>query len=294
MSWGRLLTAMITPFHADGSVDYDGAAQLASYLVDAGNDGVVVAGTTGESPTLTIEEKLGLYRCVIDAVGDRASVIAGTGSYCTRESVELTGQAEAAGVDGVMLVVPYYNNPPQEGLYRHFRTIAEATSLPVLLYNVPSRAPRNLEANTVIRLAEIENIVAVKEASGLLEQVTEIISRAPAGFRVYSGDDSSTLPLLSLGAWGVVSVAGHVAGRRIREMIDSFVAGETGEAARVHGELLPLFRALFCTTNPIPVKAGVEMLGLPAGPCRLPLVDADEGVRSTVARALREAGLVTS
>lgn len=292
MEFGRLLTAMITPFHADESVNHDAAARMARHLVDTGTDSIVVTGTTGESPTLRTEEKLALYRTVREAVGGRARVIAGTGGYCTRESVELTEAAEREGVDGVMLVVPYYNNPPQEGLYRHFRTVAEHTSLPIILYNVPSRAPRNLEADTVVRLAEVLNIAAVKEASGKLEQVAEIIARTPAGFRVYSGDDSATLPLMSMGAYGVISVAAHVAGRQIRQMIDAFAAGRPAEAAALHGRLLPFFQACFCTTNPIPIKAAVALIGIPAGPLRLPLLAADERVVARVRAEMESLGLL--
>jgi 4-hydroxy-tetrahydrodipicolinate synthase len=281
---------MVTPFHPDGSVNHEAAAQVARHLVDTGSDGVVVTGTTGESPTLTTDEKLGLYRAVLQAVGDRAAVVAGTGNYCTRESIELTREAEKTGVHAVMLVVPYYNNPPQEGLYRHFRAVAESTSLPVILYNVPSRAPRNLEAETVVRLSEVPNIAAVKEASGKLEQVTEIVARTPPSFRVYSGDDSATLPLMGLGGYGVVSVAAHVVGREMRRMIDAFAAGRIGEAAEINGRLLPFFRACFCTTNPIPIKAAVNLLGIPAGIPRLPLVQADPKVIETLRTAMRELG----
>ncbi|MFN3648548.1 MAG: 4-hydroxy-tetrahydrodipicolinate synthase [Armatimonadota bacterium] len=292
MEFGRLLTAMVTPMHPDGSVNHEASAQLARYLVEHGTDTLVVTGTTGESPTLTVEEKLDLYRTVREAVGDSARVVAGTGSYSTRESLELTQEAEKLGVDGAMLVVPYYNNPPQEGLYRHFRAIAEGTRLPIILYNVPSRAPRNMEAATTLRLAEIPNIVAVKEASGKLEQIAEILGKAPEGFRVYSGDDSSTLPLMSMGAYGIISVAGHLAGKQIRQMVDAFAAGNVAEAARWHQRLLPLFQACFCTTNPIPVKAGVSLLGIPAGPVRLPLVDADEQVIATVRREMEALGIL--
>jgi 4-hydroxy-tetrahydrodipicolinate synthase len=286
MDFGRILTAMITPMHPDGSVDYEGAATVARHLVDTGSDGVVVTGTTGESPTLTVEEKLGLYAAVKAAVGERATVVAGTGNYCTAESIELTREAERLGVDGAMTVVPYYNNPPQEGLYRHFRAIAESTALPILLYNVPPRSPRNLEAATVIRLAEIPNIVAVKEASGKLEQASEIIQGTPEGFRLYSGDDAATLPLMSMGAHGIVSVAAHVVGREIRRMVDLFVRGEVDAAAAQHRAILPFIQACFCTTNPIPIKAACGLLGLPAGPLRLPLIEADESVRETLRRAL--------
>lgn len=292
MSFGRLLTAMVTPFHPDESVNLEAAAQLARHLVDTGTDGLVVSGTTGESPTLTSEEKLALFRTVKEAVGDRAPVIAGTGSYCTRESVELTREAEKVGADGILAVVPYYNNPPQEGLYQHFRAMAECTSLPVILYNIPARSPRNLEADTVARLAEIPNIVAVKESSGKLEQITEIIARTPASFRVYSGDDSSTLPLMSIGGYGIISVVAHLAGPQIKQMLEAFVAGRVAEAAELHGRLLPLFRACFCTTNPIPIKAAMSLRGIDCGPVRLPLVNATEKELATVQGALQALGLL--
>jgi 4-hydroxy-tetrahydrodipicolinate synthase len=293
MDFGRLLTAMVTPFHPDESVNHEAAAQLARHLVDTGSDGIVVSGTTGESPTLTPEEKLALCRTVKEAVGERARVVAGTGNYSTRESIELTKEAERVGVDGAMLVVPYYNNPPQEGLYQHFRSVAESTALPIILYNVPSRAPRNMETATVVRLAEIPNIVAVKEASGKLEQVAEIIAQTPPSFRVYSGDDSSTLPLMSMGAYGLISVAAHLAGRQIKDMVEAFAAGRVDEAAALHARLLPLFQACFCTTNPIPVKAAVSLLGIPAGGVRLPLVPADEQVVARVRGAMQTLGVLS-
>ena len=292
MDFGRLITAMLTPLRPDGEVDLPGAARLAQHLADTGSDAIVVTGTTGESPTLTTDEKLALYRTVCSAVEGRASVIAGTGNYCTRESIELTREAKACGVDGAMLVVPYYNNPPQEGLYQHFRTIAESTTLPIILYNVPPRSPRNLEAATTIRLSGVPNIVAIKEASGKLEQIAEIIAGTPKTFRVYSGDDSSTLPLMSLGAHGIISVAAHAAGKLIRKMIDAFVAGKTETAAELHSRLLPFFQACFCTTNPIPIKAAVNLLGLPAGGVRLPLVPATEGEIGLVRTEMQRLGLL--
>jgi len=292
MEFGRLLTAMLTPFYPDESVNHEAAARLARHLVDTGSDGIVVTGTTGESPTLTTEEKLALFKTVKEAVGDRARVVAGTGTYCTRESIELTQAAEKVGVDGAMLVVPYYSNPPQEGLYRHFRAVAESTALPIILYNIPSRSPRNMETATTVRLAEVPNIVAIKEASGKLEQAAEIIAQTPPSFRLYSGDDSATLPLMSLGGYGIISVAAHLAGRQIRQMVDAFAAGRTTEAAELHGRLLPLFQACFCTTNPIPVKAGVELLGIPAGGVRLPLVAADDQVVAAVRTQMQNLGLL--
>src|SRR5712692_5434813 len=235
--FGRLLTAMVTPFRDDLSVDLDGAARLAQHLVETGSDGLVVTGTTGEVPTLTFEEKIELYKVVRRTVQGTAAVVAGTGNYSTEESIHITRAAERAGVDGVMAVVPYYNNPPQEGLYRHFKAIAEATSLPLIVYNVPSRTARNLDAATAIRLAEVPNIVAIKEASGKLEQVTEIIAGSPDGFLVYSGDDAITLPMMAIGAFGVISVVSHVAGLPMRTMIDAFVKGDVAGAARLHRQL---------------------------------------------------------
>jgi 4-hydroxy-tetrahydrodipicolinate synthase len=289
--FGRLLTAMVTPFRDDLALDLDGAARLARHLVESGSDGIVVSGTTGEVPTLSFEEKIELYRLVKRTVQGTAAVIAGTGNYSTEESIHVTRAAERAGVDGVMAVVPYYNNPPQEGLYRHFKAIAESTALPLIVYNVPSRTVRNLEAATMLRLAALPNVAAVKEASGKLEQVAEIIAGSPEEFVVYSGDDALTLPMMAMGAIGVISVVSHVAGRQIRAMIDAFVSGDVTGAARLHCQLLPLFKAAFVTTNPIPIKAALEMCGLPAGPLRPPLLAASENERAMVRMALDGLGL---
>ncbi len=289
--FGRLLTAMVTPFREDLSVDWEGAARLARHLADTGSDGIVVTGTTGEVPTLTFEEKIELYKIVKGAVQGQAAVIAGTGNYSTEESIHLSRAAERAGVDGIMAVVPYYNNPPQEGLYRHFKTIAEATALPLIVYNVPSRTVRNLEAATMIRLAELPNVAAVKEASGKLEQVAEIVAGSPDDFYVYSGDDAITLPMMAIGAHGVISVVSHVAGRPIKTMIDAFVSGDVTGAASLHCQLLPLFKAAFITTNPIPIKAALEMCGLPAGGLRPPLLPATDSERAIIRKALSDLGL---
>ncbi|MGQ9523430.1 MAG: 4-hydroxy-tetrahydrodipicolinate synthase [Armatimonadota bacterium] len=289
MRLGRLLTAMVTPFDADLNVDYGRARELARMLVSNGSDGVVVSGTTGESPTLTNEEKLRLFKEVKEELGDSYAVVAGTGNYCTSESVELTRAAAEVGVDAVMAVVPYYNNPPQEGLYRHFRAIAEASPVPLILYNVPSRSPRNLEPSTVVRLAsDVKNVVAVKEASKNLEQITEIIAKTPEGFLVYSGDDSTTLPILGVGGYGIISVASHVAGPQIRRMIDAFVEGRTSEAQAINRKLMPLFKALFVTSNPIPVKAALRLSGFPVGGLRLPLVEATEAEEAVIAAAMKQ------
>ncbi len=269
---GTVITAMVTPFDEQGAVNYRAAANLARYLVEQGSTGVVVSGTTGESPTLSREEKLRLFSTVAGAVEGKAAVIAGTGGNNTAGSLSLTREAAREGVDAILLVTPYYNKPTQEGLYRHFRTVAAATDLPVMLYNVPGRTGVNMTAETVLRLTEVENIVALKEAGGDLEQAAEICAGAPEGFRVYSGDDALTLPMLSVGAAGVVSVASHLVGPQIGAMIDLFMRGRVREAARLHLTLLPLFRGLFMAANPIPVKAALNIIGIDAGSPRLPLV----------------------
>ena len=290
--FGRLITAMVTPFDEKLAVDYGKAAYLATRLVETGSDGVVVCGTTGESPTLTREEKVNLFRTVAEAIGGKATVIAGTGSYSTRDSIELSQAAEKAGVDGLLLVVPYYNKPPQEALYRHFRAVASATSLPVMLYNVPGRTGTNLAPDTVARLAELPNVRALKEAGGNMDQVSELRRLVPEEFGIYSGDDSLTLPMLALGAVGVVSVASHLVGRRLREMIDSFVAGKIEEATRIHLELFPLFRALFLTSNPIPVKRMLQLVGEDMGGLRPPLIEASPAETDRLRTILQDLGLV--
>lgn len=292
MKLGSLLTAMVTPFQADKTLDPGQAARLAQHLIEIGNEGVVVAGTTGESPTLTDEEKLELFRAVVGEIGGRATVVAGTGCNDTRHSIELTKEAEKLGVDAIMAVVPYYNRPPQEGLYNHFRAIAESTSLPVMLYNVPSRTAGNLAPETVARLAEIDNIVAIKEASGDMDQVAEIRRRTPPEFDIYSGDDSLTLPIMSVGGVGVVSVAGHLVGRRLRAMIEAFHKGDVRTATAIHLELLPIFKVMFVTTNPIPVKAAVNMLGLDVGPVRPPLAAPTDAEQTAIRSILMESGLL--
>jgi 4-hydroxy-tetrahydrodipicolinate synthase len=272
---GRLLTAMATPFDAAGEVDFAAARRLARALVASGSDGLVVTGTTGESPTLTTDEKFRLYAEIKAEVGGSASIIAGTGNYSTRESIELTREAEHIGVDGCLLVVPYYNKPPQDGLYAHFRAIAESTSLPCILYNVPSRTITNMTAETTIRLAEIPNVVGIKEASANMEQIGRIIDGAGEDFLIWSGNDGDTLPILSLGGYGVVSVASHLVGNQIQDMIQSFVKGDTARAARIHNGLLDLVNHLFLITSPIPLKYLLNKVGFPAGPTRLPLGPAD-------------------
>lgn len=290
--FGRIITAMITPFRDDGALDLEGVRLLARQLVESGSEGLVVGGTTGESPTLTHEEKLTLFRTVKEVVGDQAAVIAGTGSNNTAASEALTAEATALGVDGVMLVTPYYNKPSQEGLYQHFLACARATSLPVMLYNVPGRTGVNLLPETVVRLAAVENIVALKEASGNLDQASEILRLVPPHFRVYSGDDSLTLPLVAIGAYGVVSVASHLVGKELQAMVNGLVAGRVAEAQAIHRRLFPLFKALFMAPNPVPIKAALALLGRPAGRPRPPLVALSESEEATLRRVLHEVGLL--
>lgn len=283
--FGRLMTAMVTPLGPDLSVDLAQAGRLARFLVEQGSQSLVVAGTTGESPTLSTEEKLALFRTVKEAVGDRAAVIGGTGSNDTAASVALTRVAAEAGLDGIMAVVPYYNKPSQEGMYQHFRAVAGATELPVMLYNVPGRTGANMAVDTVARLAELPNVMAIKEASGNLDQVTEIVRRVP-DLALYSGDDGLTLPLLSIGAVGVVSVAAHISGTVMREMIEAYLCGHRIRAMELHLALADLCRTLFITSNPVPVKEALAMIGMPVGGVRQPLAPLTESERSEVARCI--------
>ena len=284
---GRLLTAMVTPFDERGQVDYDQAKRLASALIDSGSDGVVVSGTTGESPTLTVDEKLRLWSEVKSELKGRGAVVAGAGNYNTTETVELVREAERLGMDAALLVVPYYNKPPQAGLYEHFKVVASSTSLPCIPYNVPSRTVTNISAETVVKLSQIDNIVGIKEASGNFDQITKIVSGAREGFRVWSGNDGDTLPMLALGCYGVVSVASHLVGAQIKEMLQNFVGGNTAEAARIHAHLLPLVNSLFIITSPIPLKYALGMVGFDVGKPRLPLVEADEKTAAAVLETLR-------
>ena len=273
---GRLMTAMVTPFNEEGEVDYEQARKLALALIDSGSDGVVITGTTGESPTVSKEEKLRLFGEVKSAIGEKGAVIANTGSYSTAESLELTKEAERLGVDACLLVVPYYNKPTQEGLYQHFRTIAQGTGLPGILYNVPSRTITNLSADTVIKLSQIDNIIGVKEASGNLGQISKIIANTTDDFLVYSGNDGDTLPIIILGGYGIISVVSHLVGKQLKEMIDNAVDGKIEGASRLHHHLLPLINAMFVVSNPIPVKYAVNHVGFKVGKPRLPLTEPDE------------------
>jgi len=275
MSFGRILTAMVTPMNADLEVNYEEAKRLAQYLSVHGSDGVVVCGTTGESPTVTDEEKVELFRVVKQALGKK-TVIAGVGSYSTAATIALARKAATTGVDGLLVVVPYYNKPSQEGMYQHFKAIAEATPLPIMLYNVPSRTSVNLLPETVKRLSEIPNIVALKEAAGSLDQVSELKRMLPAEFEVYSGDDSMTLPMLALGCSGVISVAAHVVGDEMKQMVNAWFDGDTAQATKWHLDLFPIFKGIFVTSNPVPIKSMMNMIGIQAGGVRLPLVKATQ------------------
>jgi len=284
---GRLLTAMVTPFDEEGKVDYEQAKRLALALLNSGSDGVVLVATTGESPTLLREEEVHLLAEVKSAVGERGSVIAYTGSNSTAEALEATEKAERIGVDACLLVVPYYNKPTQEGLYQHFKIVAQSTSLPCILYNVPSRTVVNLSVDTVIKLNQIDNIIGIKEASGNLEQISMIISNTRDDFLVWSGNDSDTLPILAIGGYGVISVISHLVGNQIKRMIDSFTSGKVDEAASIHRRLLPLINALFIVSNPIPVKYALNSIGFNVGKPRLPLIEPDEKSAAVIRDTLK-------
>ncbi|WP_163539264.1 4-hydroxy-tetrahydrodipicolinate synthase [Gracilibacillus sp. YIM 98692] len=272
MNFGRVLTAMVTPFDQNGQIDYGKTERLIQFLLTNGTEGLVVAGTTGESPTLTKEEKLSLLKFVVKIVNNRVPVIAGTGSNNTQASIELTKQAETIGVDGIMLVTPYYNKPSQEGMYQHFKTIAESTTLPVMLYNIPGRSSVNLQPETIIDLAQLENIVSVKEASGDLDAITKIIRETPLDFSLYSGDDSLTLPTLAVGGNGIISVSSHIIGNEMNDMITQYQTGQVEQAAELHQSLVPIMKSLFQAPSPAPVKAALSLMGMDVGSVRLPLV----------------------
>lgn len=289
--FGRVITAMVTPFDAEGAVDLDQAARLADHLVRHGSDGLVICGTTGESPTLSWQEQKELFLAVRQAVAGRARLLAGSGSNCTAEAVEATREAAALGADGALVVVPYYNKPPQEGLEAHFRAVAAAApELPLMLYNIPGRTGCSLAPETTARLLDQPNVVSYKAASGTTEEVSQLRLLCGDRLAIYSGDDALTLPMLAVGAVGVVSVASHLAGPEINAMVQAFLRGDLVTALQLHERLLPLCRALFCTTNPIAVKAALELEGWPVGAPRLPLVAADAAVKQrlhSVLAALR-------
>ncbi len=288
--FGSVVTAMVTPFGDDFSLDLDGAQELARWLLDHGSDALVVAGSTGEAATLSHREKADLFRAVVEAAEGRGKVICGTGTYNTAETIELNHDAEKAGADAVLVVTPYYSRPPQRGLIAHFTKIAENTELPVMLYNIPSRTACLIEADTLLTLAELPNVVAVKDATGDLQTLSRIVKESPPDFEVYSGDDWATLSVVCLGGVGVVSVASHLVGDRMKEMIELASAGDVAAARKIHEDLLPLFKGLFIVSNPIPVKTALQIAGHSAGPLRLPLVPATDDERAQIERAMKDAG----
>jgi 4-hydroxy-tetrahydrodipicolinate synthase len=292
--FGRMITAMVTPFTDDLALDLPRAAELADRLISEGSDALVVCGTTGESPTVFYDQKIDLFKTVIEAVGGRVPIIANAGDNCTDDSVEFARKVVSLGVDAIMAVVPYYNKPPQEGLFRHFCAIARAVDVPVILYNIPGRSVINAEPSTILRIArECENVVALKQANGDLSQTAAVLADAPEGFEVFAGDDELTLPMMGLGATGVISVVSHVAGRRFKEMIEAQAAGDHTKALRIHLELLPLMKALFMTANPIMVKKALELQGFPVGGVRLPLVEADAEQTAELERVMRHVGTLS-
>lgn len=292
--FGRLLTAMVTPFNADGSVNYEKAAYLAEWLINNGSDGLVVAGSTGEAATMSTEEKRELFRVVVNRINKRVPVIAGTGSNNTADSVKMTKMAEAMGVDGALIVGPYYNKPTQEGFYQHFAAVAQSTGLPIIVYNVPGRTASNISPAIVARLAaDFENIVAIKEAAGNVAQVAELYSVLPEEFTIYSGDDGLILPFMSVGATGLISVLSNIGGGILQDVMQAYEDGRVREAAKLNARMVPLANAMFIETNPIPVKAAVTLVtGIDAGQPRLPLTPMEPANKAKMVAVLQEYGLV--
>ncbi|WP_077309475.1 4-hydroxy-tetrahydrodipicolinate synthase [Terribacillus halophilus] len=287
MKFGNVITAMVTPFDSRGKIDYDATSQLLEYLINNGTDAVVVAGTTGESPTLSHEEKLDLFRHTVKTVNGRIPIIAGTGSNNTEASIGLTQEAEKIGVDAGLIVAPYYNKPNQRGLYAHFEAVANSTKLPIMLYNIPGRSVITIEPETVIQLAKIPNIVSVKESSGDLAAMTKVISGTPAEFSLYSGDDDLTLPVTAIGGDGIVSVSSHIIGNEMQAMLQAYKAGNVAEAARIHQEILPIMQGMFQAPSPTPVKEALNQKGIAVGGVRLPLVELTEEEKQSVANLLK-------
>jgi 4-hydroxy-tetrahydrodipicolinate synthase len=290
--FGAVVTAMVTPFREDHTLDLDRAQELAVHLLEHGSDALVVAGSTGEAPTLTHREKVELFRVVIDAARGKGKVVCGTGTYSTAETVELSREAEDAGADGLLLVTPYYNKPPQRGLLEHFTLVAGAVSVPIVAYNIPGRTGTRIEHETLLAMSQVSNIVGVKDSTGDFQAISRLIGEAPADFEVYSGDDWATFGYVCLGAVGVISVAGHLVGDRMKRIVELVAAGDVPGARAIHEELTPLFNALFITSNPIPVKTALELVGRPVGPPRLPLVPATAEERARIEKALADAGLL--
>jgi len=293
IDFGRLMTAMVTPFDLEGKVDYEAAAKLAVHLQANGTDTLVICGTTGESPTLSWDEEYELFKVVQQAVAGKAKIVAGTGSNSTSEAISATQKAAALGLDGTLQVTPYYNKPPQEGLYAHFLSIAQAApEMPIILYNIPGRTGCKLEPATIAQLAQVPNIVAIKEATGDLDQASQVRATTPPEFDIYSGDDSLTLPMLAVGAKGVISVASHLVGKQIRTMIEAFVDGNVQLATQTHIQLFPLFKALFYTTNPIPLKTALHLIGQDTGVMRSPLVKGSPELAAKLKTVMDELGLI--
>ncbi|MBR6755640.1 MAG: 4-hydroxy-tetrahydrodipicolinate synthase [Peptococcaceae bacterium] len=293
MTFGRVMTAMITPFTAAGEVDYEEVKKLAVHLVEHGNDSLVVCGTTAETPTLTHEEKIKIVQTVQAAVGDKAKIIVGTGTNNTKTTIEASQEMAALGIDGLLIVAPYYNKPSQEGLYQHFKAVAESVELPIILYNIPGRCGINMEPATIARLAEIKNIVGVKEASGNLEQMSKVRKLTAPEFLLYSGDDSLTMPLLSIGGAGIISVAAHAVGDEMKAMVDAYFAGKVAEATAIHLKLYDFMKAIFVTSNPVPIKYVLSEMGIISNATvRLPLVEASENEKAVVKKAMEELKLI--
>ncbi|AIF66427.1 dihydrodipicolinate synthase [Terribacillus saccharophilus] len=287
MKFGKVITAMVTPFDNQGQIDFDATTRLLDYLIENGTDAVVVAGTTGESPTLSHEEKLTLFRHAVKTVGGRIPIIAGTGSNNTQASIELTKEAEDIGVDAALIVAPYYNKPNQRGLYAHFEAVANSTKLPIMLYNIPGRSVVKIEAETVIELSKISNIVSVKDSTGDLSSMTKVITGTPDDFSLYSGDDDLTLPIAAIGGDGIVSVSSHIVGNEMQAMLQAFEAGNVGEAARIHQQILPVMQGLFQAPNPTPVKEALNQKGVAVGGVRLPLVELTDEEKENVSKLLK-------
>jgi 4-hydroxy-tetrahydrodipicolinate synthase len=291
--FGRFIPAMITPFYENRDLDLDRAQELAVRLIDKGSDALIISGTTGESPTVFYPQKIELFRAVLEAVDGRAPVIANVGDNCTADSADFAKDVVKLGVDGIMTVVPYYNKPPQEGLYQHFKCIAQAAEIPMILYNIPGRCVINMEAATTLRLAhDVDNIVAVKEASGRFEQIKQIIDEAPEGFVVYSGDDETTLPVMELGGYGVITTIGNVAPERMKEIVTAMAEGDHDRAVEAHTRLQPLMKELFITANPIMVKEAMRLVGFDCGGVRLPLIDATPEQRAGLEKVMKAVGVL--
>ncbi|KMO86649.1 dihydrodipicolinate synthase [Megasphaera cerevisiae DSM 20462] len=294
LKFGNVITAMITPFHENGSVNYKEAANLAKYYSENGSDGILVAGTTGEGATLTVDEKLKLFKDISQAIGDKVLVMANVGSNDTAQTIDFAKQAEQTGVDCLLVIVPYYNKPNQSGCYAHFAAVAQATKLPIIIYNVPGRTGGKILAETVVKLArDFDNIIGIKEASGDLEAAASIARDTPSHFYVYSGDDALTLPILSVGGRGIISVAAHIIGNQMNEMVQAYKDGNVKKAMELHHKYLPVMTGIFCTVNPTPIKACCNILGMPAGPFRLPMVDASDKEKEFLQTMMRDAGIMS-